>query len=63
MPGNMNLDSSYYMYVLYFLYLLLKLLCFQKYEVMTMSVVGGQPKKHANQAVIKLKKKKTKARC
>ena len=45
MPDNMNLDSSYYIYVLYFLYLLLKLLYFQKYEVMTMSVVGGQPKK------------------
>ena len=41
----------------YIFYLLLKLLYFQKYEVMTMSVVGGQPKKHANQAVIKLKKK------
>jgi len=36
MPDKMNLD--------------LKLLyCeFQKYEVMTMSVVGGQPRKHAN---------------
>ena len=36
MPDKMNLD--------------LKLLdCeFQKYEVTTMSVVGGQPKKHAN---------------
>ena len=56
MPDNMNLDSSYYIYVLYFLYLLLKLLYFQKYEVMAMSVAGGQPKKHANHAVIKLKK-------
>ena len=34
MPDKMNLDY-------------LKLLCdeFQKYEVMTMSVIGGQPKK------------------
>ena len=37
MPGKMNLG---YLKLLY---------CeFQKYEVMTMSVVGGQPKKHAN---------------
>ena len=37
MPEKMNLD---YLKLLY---------CeFQKYKVMTMSVVGGQPKKHAN---------------
>ena len=39
MPDNMNLDY-------------LKLFCckFQKYEVMTISVVGGQQKKHANRS-------------
>ena len=37
MPDKMDLD---YLKLLY---------CeFQKYEVMTMSVVGGQPKRHAN---------------
>ena len=37
MPGKMNLD-----------YLKLLYSEFQRYEVMTMSIVGGQPKKHAN---------------
>jgi len=37
MPEKMNLDN-----------LKLPYCEFQKYEVMTMSVVGGQPKKHAN---------------
>ena len=37
MPDKMNLDH------------LKQLYCeFQKYEVMTMSVIGGQPNKHAN---------------
>ena len=37
MPDKMNLD-----------YLKLLYSEFQKYEFMTMSVVGGQPKKHSN---------------
>ena len=37
MPNKMNLD-----------YLTLFYCEFQKYEVMAMCVVGGQPKKHAN---------------
>ena len=37
MPDQMNLD-----------YLKLLFSEFQKYEVTTMSLVGGQPKKHAN---------------
>ena len=37
MPDNMNLDYRKLLY------------CeLQKYEVMTMAVVGGRPKKHAN---------------
>ena len=37
MPDKMNLDDHKLLYYE-----------FKKYEIMTMSVVGGQPKKHAN---------------